>query len=170
MIGMSTVKLRDRRASKFGAMSGWEPSMPVSMMPTRVRWSPISTRWACGAPMASMSHWSGVSGSAVVGLGPGPGPWPAMAAPALWAETLRSASSRSISRDGRSPWGTRPITLSRAAPSMAAEVDTWFTNDGLAVVTFNTPTASLVASTRPPAARTAVAACAPVEPEATRTT
>ena len=32
--GMSVVKLRDRAASKFGAMSGWLPSMPVSMMPT----------------------------------------------------------------------------------------------------------------------------------------
>jgi hypothetical protein len=38
--GMSTVKLRLSSASKFGAMSGWDPSMPVSMMPTSTRGSP----------------------------------------------------------------------------------------------------------------------------------
>ena len=33
--GMSWVKLRLSALSKFGAMSGWLPSTPVSMMPTR---------------------------------------------------------------------------------------------------------------------------------------
>ena len=34
MSGMSVTKFRLPSASKFGAMSGWVPSTPVSMMPT----------------------------------------------------------------------------------------------------------------------------------------
>ena len=147
MIGMSTVKLRDRRASKLGAMSGWEPSMPVSMMPTRVRWSPMSTLWACGAPIASMSHCSGVSGSGVATSA-----WSGSTAGrpagghgrASGADVARSASSRSISPAGRGEVGTRPITLSRAAPSTALVAETWLTNEAFDVGTFRTPTASFV--------------------------
>ena len=40
--GMSSVKLRLSAASKFGAMSGCMPSMPVSMMPTSTRLLPRS--------------------------------------------------------------------------------------------------------------------------------
>ena len=158
----------------MGAMSGWEPSMPVSMMPTRVRWSPISTLWACGAPIASMSHCSGVSGSGVVTVGvvgvTGLGARPAVTAAASGAEVARSASSRSISPAGRGEVGTRPITLSRAAPSTALVAETWLTKEAFDVVTFRTPTASFVASTVPPAASTAFAASAVDDPAATSTT
>ena len=58
--GMSTVKLRLSALEKFGAMSGWVPSMPVSMMPTSTP-SPCSSRAglpsSSWAPIISMSHW-----------------------------------------------------------------------------------------------------------------
>src|SRR5262249_35298935 len=68
--GMSVVKLRDRVASKFGAMSRFEASTPVSMMPTRTSWLPCST---ASEPVAvartyCMSHCSAANGSAVTSL------------------------------------------------------------------------------------------------------
>ncbi len=56
MSGMSVVKLRDSARSKFGARSGWVPSTPVSMTPTRTRLSPSVTAWAWGALIMSMPH------------------------------------------------------------------------------------------------------------------
>ena len=57
---MSVVKLRLSALEKFGAMSGWVPSMPVSMMPTSTpspRSSSAGLPSAFWAPIISMSHW-----------------------------------------------------------------------------------------------------------------
>ena len=65
--GTSTVKLRLRAASKFGAMSGWKPSMPVSSTPTStprlpgsIAYEPETVAW-----IIVMSHCRPASGSAV---------------------------------------------------------------------------------------------------------
>ena len=93
---MSVVKLRDSAASKFGAMSGCEPSMPVSMTPTRTPLRPGCT--LCDsyfvAWIMAMSHWRGARGSKSP-----PGVASSSWAPPLSAsrnfEELRSDCSRS---------------------------------------------------------------------------
>ena len=56
-VGLTTVKLMLRSLLKFGAMSGWLPSTPVSMMPT-VTPLPVARRCAASAvaPIMLMSH------------------------------------------------------------------------------------------------------------------
>ena len=59
-VGMSNVKLRDSDLLKFGAMSGCDPSMPVSMMPTRTARLPWLRAYEPSgvAPIMRMSHWA----------------------------------------------------------------------------------------------------------------
>ena len=67
--GTSTVKLRLSAASKFGAMSGWKPSMPVSITPTSTPRLPGSIAYepAAVALIIAMSHCRPASGSAATG-------------------------------------------------------------------------------------------------------
>jgi hypothetical protein len=104
---MSVTKLRDALASKFGAMSGWVPSSPVSMTPTLTFLFPSSTWCACGTPIMVMSHSDASSGSAL--------------APFLtvfpcpddrFGEAWCSLSTRSCTRPAS---GERPTTPSFAA-------------------------------------------------------
>ena len=64
--GMSVVKLRLSERLKLGAMSGCDPSIPVSMIPTR---TPELPRWRLYdlfgvALIMRMSHWRSAKGSA----------------------------------------------------------------------------------------------------------
>jgi hypothetical protein len=65
MSGMSVVKFRLRSRLKFGAMSGWFPSIPVSMTPTRTFLEPRSFLYepSVVAWIICMSHCRPASGS-----------------------------------------------------------------------------------------------------------
>ena len=60
------MKFRLSSASKFGARSGCDASIPVSMIPTSTSGFPVSTAYDSSAValIISMSHWRPASGSA----------------------------------------------------------------------------------------------------------
>lgn len=63
MSALPLTQLADWDAEKFGAMSGWVSSTPVSMTPTVTFRLPGLICAARSAPMARRSHWSASSGS-----------------------------------------------------------------------------------------------------------
>ena len=97
------------RASKFGAMSGWEASTPVSMMPTLTRLSPISMRCASDgvdhvhAPQVGVERVAGPASCPVLG-----------GAHPVRAPSADGAPARP-GRAGDTVGGARPIEPSRAA-------------------------------------------------------
>jgi len=59
----SNTNEHDRARSRFGAMSGWVRSTPLSMTPTTTP-RPVARAWVeASAPMSDMSHWQSASGS-----------------------------------------------------------------------------------------------------------
>ena len=143
------VKLRLSVASKFGAMSGWVPSMPVSMSRPHARGHPLGAYEPSGvAWIIAMSHCRPPSGSAA---GPGPRLWPsrpdggtlgggqALGRVAGAAPRRRVVADRLVPRDAGN--GAR---RSRSAA-----------NVGLDEVAVATPTRRFSLTRKPPAARTA---------------
>ncbi len=118
MSGMSVTKFRLSALLKLGATSGWLPSMPVSMMPTRTP-SPWLTAYepAGVAPIIRISHCRLANGSGAIAAAVDALPAGASASP-LPFRPLASLVSRSISLDaGRRSCGARPTTRSAAAPA-----------------------------------------------------
>jgi hypothetical protein len=160
--GLSTVKFRLSSRLRFGAMSGWLPSTPVSMMPTRTSWVPGRRAYEPPgvAPIMAMSHCRPESWSP-----PGGGPPPAGAA--------RADGSCSTSRQAGLPRacaGVRPIAVFAAAPTTAALARARRANPARLDRTVATPTARLRRTMRPPAVLTAWRACAALVPCARTTT
>ena len=94
MTGSSRVKFRLSAASKFGAMSGCAPSMPVSRIPTSTSGLPCSTRWepAASAWIMPMFHCTVEKGSAAASAGVAGAA--ELAAPALRTRSRKSGLGR----------------------------------------------------------------------------
>ena len=161
--GMSVVKLRLRAWLKFGAMSGWEASMPVSRIPTRTLLFPAST--ACDpclvAPIIGMSHWRGakVSNSPL----PATSPPDAVRSPRR-VEALRSASRRSSENFWRFCCPTLPTGRLLAAPNSAGCATAFMTKSSWAEVTVARPIARFSLRIVPPRRFTAARASPSVAP------
>ena len=110
MTGSSLVKLRLSALSKLGAMSGCEPSMPVSMMPTRTSWLPGCVPYEPSgvACIIRMSHWPADSGS----------PPGSAAAWTVSGALMTGPRSDSSAREA-GVFGTAPIARLAAAPASA---------------------------------------------------
>ena len=149
--GMSTVKFRLRLLLKFGAMSGWLPSTPVSMIPTRTFLSPRSFRYdpSTVAWIIRMSHWCAASGS-----GCDEPCWNRTSAArvafmpraALRAER-RNSSENLGAAFARDFAGACPITRSRATPCTILEAAMRVLKLGFAEDTVATPILLLARST-----------------------
>jgi hypothetical protein len=150
---LSTVKLRLRKRSKFGAMSGCVPSTPVSITPTRTARLPWSWRYEpCGvAPMSCMSHCRPPSGSPLTGFGRGPLPW-------------KLPPSDSTSRHAGFSLGAWPMAWLAATPNSADLASALVANAGSLAWTVATPTSVFSLTIVPPASRIACWAAAVLAP------
>ena len=151
-VGSSTVKLRDSAASKFGAMSGCEPSMPVSMMPTRTACEPC---WHAVGAVGGRAHHAHVPllvGERLAGGGRAPcASWP----PSRCA-CRRTRASRSR-RGGpcAESLGAWPMASLTAAPSSAPCSPAFCWKSAASVRTVATPIAAFSETILPPASATA---------------
>ena len=131
---MSVVKLRDSPRSKFGAMSGCEASIPVSMIPTSTSRSPGCVRYEprVSAPIIAMSHWAPANGSDCGSRG---GRW----------NCPRSAEPGGVSGFGPA----LPIGRLSAAPTSAPSSAARSLKSAAAERTVATPTALVLLDDRP---------------------
>ena len=161
---MSTVKLRLSAASKFGAMSGCEPSTPVSMMPTSTSALPCC-RVGAAASAWIMLHVPLQVGErlAVCRLG----------RPRLGLGRARSAATFSAVLRARA-WRSGRRLADRAVPGDAVTEQSGAHLPGergvAALTTVISPTSVLTLVTWPPAATAAASATATVVASVARTT
>ena len=133
--------------------------MPVSMIPTRTFFEPVSTACAAGAWIIFMSHWKSAKVSAPLAF---------FALAAFVAPAARSCST--ASRDRCDTWRRADAPVAGGAGDRVGAAGDGGDELGSLERTVTVPMAALVSMTSPPAALAAAAAPEVVAADRARTT